>query len=49
MLKKAGNIIAASQRMVFHLRAFFLLMLSIRYVFLLVLGFVRSPERCENA
>ena len=49
MLKKAGNTIARSQRMVFHFTEFFLSVFFIRFVFLVVVGLIRELERCENA
>ena len=45
MLKKAGNVIAASQRMVFHFRSFFL---SLFFIFWLC-WFCSLVGRCENA
>ena len=46
MLKKAGNTIAASQRMVFHFSRFFL---SEFFIVLGGCGWFGSRERCENA
>ena len=48
MLKKAGNSIAMSQRMVFHFRRFFFSVVCISYVFFR-LWWCGLRERCENA